>query len=409
MDAILVDMLEDWVRYEMEHGERYDSSIWTNIVFRLEGLNETLSKRIGKEVDVIHYLNICPDDFFNDPACTYWWKKFPAKAVIIIDEVHFYLGKKVEFGSLDMEQELINWISTHRHTQQLIYFLSQHTDQFARQVLGIADELLEIVNIKSLTLPWPISVPMADVEELKRSFGITTQYYQANVGNFRGKAIRWSGAVHRHMMTADIFRVYRSHDTAEASDRPSLKMTKWRGLLWFLRRHGWHLLPKMAGILLLPYVASKVLFAIPDILMNAAMATGEPDVSSKPNVPAVVEMVEDVPEVVKPLVKVEKSERIVVENTAKAVPEATKPPVKMEQTERMITESTAETVPVVTKTAPALSKKVVMLYQNGVILNDGSKITIGEAFTYEGASETLACACAICGVIVFESGKRVRF
>jgi hypothetical protein len=53
--------------------------------------------------------------------------------------------------------------------------------------------------------------------------------------------------------------------------------------------------------------------------------------------------------------------------------------------------------------------KIVMLYQRGVMLDDGRKVEIGETLEIEGETETLAVACAICGVIVFESGKRIRF
>ena len=271
MATILVDMLEDWVRDEIKTGEPFDSSVWTNIVFRTDGLNETISKRIGKDVDVSNYMHFCDDEFFQDTESVYWWKKFPAKAVIIIDEVHFHLGKKVEYGSLDLEQELINWISTHRHSQQSIYFVSQHTDQFANQVLGIADKLLEIVNLKSFDLPFPISVPMEDFYELRSAFGIKTQYYQANVGNFRGKAIRWSKAVQRHMMTADIYRVYKSHDAGlEESDRPSVKRTPLEGVLWFAKRHGWHLVPKFVGILSIPILLPMVLFSLPGLISSSA-------------------------------------------------------------------------------------------------------------------------------------------
>jgi hypothetical protein len=412
MSTLLVDMLTDWVRYEIKHwdeekqeyvcGEVYPSSIWTNIVFNIEGLNETIGKRIGQEVDVSKYMNYCDDSFFHDPGCIYWWKKFPARAVVIIDEVHFYLGRKVEFGSLDLETELINWISTHRHTQQELYFLSQHTDQFANQVLGVADLLLEIVNLKSLSLPFPFSVPMSDIDELKRSFGITTQYYQANKGNFRGKAVRWSGAVDRHMMSGDIYRVYKSHDAGvEASDRPSLKMRPLEGVLWFARRHAWHLIPKAVVTLGIPFVGVPLLFGLPLAVMKGAqvdkqvvqletkeskdeskgqagrVAMGEPREPSK----------QDVRLVPSPETRSFGADPRVVEGIESSV---------VERVESGRIESKREV-------------KIVMLYQKGVLLDDGRKIAIGETFDYAGETETLVVACAACGVIVFESGKRIKF
>jgi hypothetical protein len=53
--------------------------------------------------------------------------------------------------------------------------------------------------------------------------------------------------------------------------------------------------------------------------------------------------------------------------------------------------------------------KIVMIFEKGVMLDDGSKKTIGEVFMYEGVSETLACVNVDCGIVGFESGKLVRF
>jgi hypothetical protein len=71
MSKLLVDELEDWLRSELKEGVPFDSSVWTNIVFNEDGLNETLSKRIGQEVDAWKYMNYCDDTFFNDSNCTY--------------------------------------------------------------------------------------------------------------------------------------------------------------------------------------------------------------------------------------------------------------------------------------------------------------------------------------------------
>jgi len=374
MTMLLVDMLTEWVRYELRNnGEPYDSSIWINIVLKEEGLNKTISERVGQEVDVWKYINFCDKDFFNDPQCTYWWAKFPDKAVIVIDEVHKYLGKKVEYGSLDLETELVNWISTHRHTKQEIYFLSQHTDQFAKPILGVADGLLEIVNLKSLTLSFPVSLPMADVYELREAFGIKTQYYQANVGNFRGKAVRWGEASYRHLMSDSIFRCYASHASGIAADRPPLNRTPWEGIVWFTRKHGWHLIPKFVFAVSLPFVVMYTVIALPAVLMAAVESGGTPVANDPPEPPAVIKT-----------------------ETPPPLPAVRQP----------------ETPPLPAPVAPAIPVERVkfsMLFNGGIILDDGRKIAIGETMGYAGETETLAAACAVCGIIIFESGKRIRF
>jgi hypothetical protein len=245
---LLVSMLSDWVRYELKHGQEFDSSVWTNMVINEEGMNKAVSSRVGKNVDAAKYVRFCDDSFFHDEMQVYWWKKFPAKALIIIDEVHMYLGQNIDYGSMDLETECTNWMSTHRHSQQEIWFITQHTDQFSRSILGIADRLLEVVNLKSMNLPFPFSIPLSDIYELKKAFGIKTQYYQANNGQFRGKAIRWDGLSERFLMSREIFEVYKSHDAGSDSDRPELNLTPFEGCMWFARKHAWHLVPKLSGL-----------------------------------------------------------------------------------------------------------------------------------------------------------------
>jgi zona occludens toxin (predicted ATPase) len=346
---------------------------------------------VGKDVDVWHYVNFCDDEFFKDPLKAFWWEKFPVKAVIIIDEVHKYLSRSMDFGSMDLETALINWISTHRHQQQEIYFLSQHTDQFANAALGIADKLLEIVNIKSLKLPFPISISMEDIEVLKESFGIKAQYYQANHGNFRGKRVVWGGAPDRLLMSEDIFKVYKSHDAGvEESDRPSLKMTRIEALLWFGRRHGLHLGLKLGFLIFLLFLLPSIFLGLPNKVMAAMQKKNEA------NKPAVIEKESD-KKALEPL-----SKPVVAPAPVPLAPQVSRPAAAPPGVSQELP------APVV-KPEPLRSKTIVMLFVKGVMLDDGSKYKVGETFDYDGSSETLAMACAVCGVVIFESGKRKRF
>jgi len=382
MMSIVADQLTDWVRYEMKHDEPFGSSVWSNIVINMDGLNKTISKRIGKDIDVTKYINVVDDDFFHDENCVYWWKKFPDASLIVIDEVHHYLGKDTEYGSLDTEKELINFLSTHRHSQQEMYFLTQHPDQFASQILGIAETLLEIVNVKSLHLPFPISIPMSDLDELKRAFGIKSQYYQANIGTYRGKALKWNGATTRHLMSDDIFRVYQSHDQSNVTtDRPSLDMTPIESIIWFARRHAWHLVPKLAGACSLPFIVIGLVTSLPSILAEAAT---KPDSAPKteqktavaalplPSVPADPQMIHEKTELEKRLAETEK---------------------RLEQAE----------------TARSGESEIVMLFPDGVLLRNGKKHMIGEKFEVGGNEETLDCVNVRCGIVLFASGKKITF
>jgi hypothetical protein len=307
-----------------------------------------------------------------------------------------------------LEEELVKWISTHRHTQQAIYFLSQHTDQFANQVLGIADMLLEIVNVKSLFLPFPISIPMSDIDELKRSFGIKTQYYQANVGNFRGKAIRWSGGAQRNLMSADIFRVYQSHASGmESSDRPSLRMNGIEGLIWFFRRHAWHLIPKLVGILSLPFILSGAVMYGPKLLASSVSSQFGVDQQS-------VQMEESKQNesgktsVVSKQGAFGESKSVVGESLVGVSGVSSSSGNRALQPVGGVSEPTKGIPTGFGGSTGGEGGKVVMLYERGVILDDGRKVEVGETFTFGGRSETLSVACPACGVIVFLSGKRMK-
>jgi hypothetical protein len=391
MMSLLTDQLTDWARYENKHGQPFDSTVQTNIVINMDGINETISKRIGKEVDVSGYINYCDEKFFHDESCIYWWNKFPPKSLIVIDEVHQYLGKSFEYGSIDVETELINFLSTHRHGQQELFFLTQHIDQFASQILGIADTLLEIVNVKSLHLPFPISVPMADIDEVKRAFGIRTQYYQANVGNFRGKAVKWSGSTSRHLMSEEIYRVYKSHTKSnESSDRPSLDMSPIEALVWFARRHAWHLVPKIGGVVVSPFVIYGIMSGAPSVLSAAVV---------KPKVESTQ--------------KTEQKNEVSVtqEKQVEAVPSLSSSVVSPVASPSPVPGSSVPGTGIfgIGGKSEPLVTEIVALYPDGVLLSNGKKYRVGETFIFEGQEEILRCVNVVCGKVCFESGKIVTF
>jgi hypothetical protein len=148
---------------------------------------------------------------------------------------------------------------------QDLIFLTQHIENFAVQILGIADGLIEVVNLKNQFLPFPFNIPVSDLDVIKESFGIKTQYYVVSHGKFRGRYVRWSGGSEKHLMIADIFGVYESHSLSNvAGDRPSLSMRKLESIIWFFKKHGYHLVPKFLALVVgLPLLFYFVLFVLP--------------------------------------------------------------------------------------------------------------------------------------------------
>jgi hypothetical protein len=166
------------------------------------------------------------------------------------------------------------------------------------------------------------------------------------------------------------------------------------GLMWFARRHAWHLGLKAAAVIVLLIFLPSFLLAMPGMFMDAA--------GGKKEVVAQTESLES-------------ENEVTVEATVGRVREAlpsrpTVPPrsaVSRVSNEEFPPVPAAQPKPVLPEVVK--SKRIVMLFEKGVMLEDGTKIRVGETFTFEGSSETLACACAICGVVGFESGKRMRF
>jgi hypothetical protein len=389
MMSVLVDKLVDFANYELKHGEKFVSSIWTNIPVHIDGMNETVSSRVGKKVDITDYIHFCNEDFFQDENCVYWWQKFPEKSLIVVDEVHHYLGRSVEYGSIELETELINFLSTHRHSHQEIYFLTQHTDQFCSQILGIAEQLFEVVNAKNMQLPFPLSLPMSDIDEVLRSFGIKNQYYQLNIGAYRGKAVKWSGASVRHLMTEEIFRVYQSHmKSDDTDDHPSLQRSRLEALLWFCKRHYWHLVPKAVVAAGLVFYVPGFLFSLPEKFIGGAVRVNSAAVSK--------EKTKDVNGSAAP-----------VSVAPSAAAAAAQPAAKPELSSEVSKPVQALSKPAVTFERP----KIVLLYEDSVVMNNGERWHIGDDLIVAGSvrREKLKSIDVVKGVVLFESGFRIRF
>lgn len=398
MMSILVDEVTEWVRWELKNGKPFESSFWTNLAVDLDGLKETVSARLGKDVEVAHYVHYCDDDFFKDPDCVYWWKKFPKTCFIVIDEVHFYLGKKVEHGSIDLEEQLINYLSMHRHEGQELYFLSQHTDNFANQILGMADTLWEIVNMKNMFIPFPVNVPMADLDTVKRAFGIKTQYYRVNIGNYRGKAVKWTGGSTQHFMRTDIFRSYQTHTGGEVtSDRPEVERTPFEAVLWFSRRHALHLVPKAAFILGLPFIVLYGMDVIPTILMEATKqkSTAEITVTESETGVAVVDKVKtpeiDCKSLIDSAVAQVKKDFNVIRGRSEV--EKAELAEKLRQSEQLRTQDS----------------EIVGIFSHGIIVKNGKIRRKGDTVFMNGKDEILDSIDVPRGSIKFASGKIVTF
>lgn len=262
--------------------------IYTNLPLNLVEFNKTLSLDGIKNYDSFEYVHFLEKEFFGtDKFC--WWEQFPTGALIIIDEVQYYLSAR-EGNDKASNEYLKRWeeyVSTHRHRQQDLFFLTQHPDNIQKSVLNMAEGCYHIINIKSKVIPY-LGIPIADIDQVRQSFGSNAQYALVKYGIYIGRAFK-AESTSSLLLENKYFRLYQSHFSGD-SDRPKLNLSRFGAVLWFLRRHLWHLALK--GVLC--YVVIMGLFrlvvCLPAVILSKSgmkQPTKKINVVEKSDVPAV--------------------------------------------------------------------------------------------------------------------------
>ena len=267
----ITQYLEDFCRYELTNGTEHERKIYTNLPMKDDAINEYISDRLGHNVEASKYIKTLDEDFFVEKSASGqikkidWWEKIPNGALIIIDEVQHYLSSSKDEGGAYLKDFQL-YISTHRHRQHDLIFLTQHTDNINKVCLNMAADAYHVINIKGRVLPF-LGIPFADIDVVKEAFGYNQQYANILYGNYIGRAFKAESTLHI-LLKPEIYGLYRSHNTDEASDRPSLKMSKIGAILWFLRRHFWHLLLKAVVVWLIFHLTWQVICKMPLHLSN---------------------------------------------------------------------------------------------------------------------------------------------
>ncbi len=246
----MVGMLEDWVRYEIENGEPYGRRIYTNIGLDIGAINGFLSRKLKETVDVEKYVVQLDDEELERQAeARYqWWRDIEPKAFVCIDEVHKFLGEGLVYESKPYRDAHRDWVMEHRKMQRDIVYITQHQDNTDRSVLRGAEDRVE--NAKVVTIPY-LQIPIADVDVVKEAWGCLRQYAVAVRGVYEHSRVVFNGDKEHVFLDSAIFACYRSHAAGmEASDRPSLKLGRIRSIIWFARRHAWHLALKAVCVVL---------------------------------------------------------------------------------------------------------------------------------------------------------------
>lgn len=241
----LAQDLLDWARYELKEEKDFSRVLYSNIPLNVVEFQGFFDAHGLGAVDAAKYIKTVDDTFFFDSdsrgrrVCKEWWKDFPVNAYILIDEVHQYLPQDMS-GSKDLVKSFVDYVSTHRHEGHDLIFITQHTDNVHRSVLRMATDCYHVVNIKNKVLPL-LNIPFSDFDVIKEAWGCTRQVVNILYGNYLGRSLRIQNKFSL-VLKPEIFALYSSHSSEKgvSGDRPSLNLSRVGSILWFVRRHFFH-------------------------------------------------------------------------------------------------------------------------------------------------------------------------
>lgn len=294
--SLLMKEFSDWIAYEKRTGEFFPRELYTNIPLNIEAINSYLSKHLLiKELDISRYIHSLDTDFFINPfpeneyfpdkkhgdkeyselsefEKTFWWFRFPSKALIVIDEVHHYLPSgRVTGDDLRGQKEFMNYISTHRHREQDLILLTQHVANISYEIKKQIEVINEVVNIKNTKLGFfPFTLPMSDVDVVREAFGIPQQLAHIKRGVCEASRVLYDKDPEIFILTKEYFNLYQSHTmSTEALDRPSLNLSRLGSLFWLFKRHAFRLGFWSGVTIAVVWCGFSLFYSFPSLLINS--------------------------------------------------------------------------------------------------------------------------------------------
>lgn len=264
----IVDLLINLVEDEKRSGTQSVRRVYTNIKLNLIEIDSYVENVTFSGIKASKYIQIIDNSFFwvvgsdgVNVLCD-WWEKFSDGAFIVIDEVQYYLAS----NSTDKKSEGYNkkfelYISTHRHKAQDIIFITQHQDNILRSCLSMSEGTWIITNYKNFILPW-LGIPLSDFDVVRRAWGSDHQFANVQYGLFVGRAFhKQSSEV--LLLEDSIFKLYKSHNDNISEDRPNLKLGRFSSLFWLFRRHALQLSFKFILVFVFIFALFSVFRTVP--------------------------------------------------------------------------------------------------------------------------------------------------
>ena len=390
--VLLLAQLEDWARFELKEGKPFERVLYTNLTLDTEKINAYLFDKIGQEVDISHYIFSINEDVRRQFAANegkFPLAILPQNAMIVIDEVQRMFGSEMDGDKKNkkFEVEFRNYISTHRHHGHDLIFITQHTDNISKAILAMAEKLYQVENAKYGSLSFPLNIPFADIDVVKESFGIKGQFYRVSVGKYQGRRVKFDNEVTSHLMTQEVFACYSSHTLSDvSSDRPSLNLSRRGAILWFTKKHGWHLILKLIAAVFIVLFALHFFKQMPLIITRTLSSTLTPAKMSPAPEKTTVPKMSPAPPVVPGI------------PPSQIIPPA---PIGHGCNDPNCTIDHSVPVPLMKP-----NEKITAVFPLGVITDNGRR-KIGQPVSIDGTEEIIKTINVRQGVVVFESGKMV--
>lgn len=259
-----------------------ERKVYTNISVNIEEFNRQLSETFGQDIDVTNILiTLEPEDlkydsrrialedriekrvagksFYSVAASSkaFFWNRFEDNALIIIDEIQKYLST-VREESESERQSLIEYFSLHRHKRHDWYFITQNLLSLPVEIRRVSEKVYNIFNAKSMNLGFPINIPLRDIETLLAGFNVSRQVYRVREGYLENTyRVTYEDSVEVVVMEKRVFALYQTHTQLKDGAAASIFRgdstlpfdlgpgQRKRAILWFLKKHGFHLSVKL--------------------------------------------------------------------------------------------------------------------------------------------------------------------
>lgn len=284
-------------------------NIYTNITLNIDEINKAVRKATRSNFDVTPFVYFltdkdlrydvsrlrendlkvvirgskkCQEVALDSPA--FFWNRIKNDSLVVIDEIQKYLGGIKEVSDSE-KQSLVEYFSLHRHRKQDWIFLTQALMSLTVEVRRVSEVVYEVFNAKSMTLPWPLSIPMRDIDTLMKGFGVYNQVYRVRKGLLDGTyKVEYDKTADVCKMDKKVFVLYQTHTLSKESGGALVSDSKLpfdlgkgsgrRALFWFLRKHLLHVSINLAIVAFCIFLFFRFINLIWTFDISSILGTG---------------------------------------------------------------------------------------------------------------------------------------